>query len=114
MTSSRPGAGIEQLYYLNTAPSKVPAGRANAVPCTMGNSGLCGSGPPRARCVTLVRSPHATRRSTSAAAVEAALSNKGAEVFVLDDDSSDGTREIVAQKAARSTRLHLIGLTALY
>ncbi len=43
-----------------------------------------------------------------AAAVDAALANEGAEVFVLDDDSTDSTREIVAERAARSSRLHLI------
>lgn len=42
------------------------------------------------------------------AAVEAGLANAGAEVFVLDDGSSDRTAEIVAKIASRQPRLHLL------
>ncbi len=41
-------------------------------------------------------------------AVESALANPGAEVFVLDDGSTDRTSDIVAEIATREPRLHLL------
>lgn len=42
------------------------------------------------------------------AAVEAALLNRGAEVLVLDDDSSDATASLVRQIASREPRVRLL------
>ncbi|MDQ6765913.1 MAG: glycosyltransferase [Verrucomicrobiota bacterium] len=47
------------------------------------------------------------------AAVEAALANDGAEVLVLDDASTDRTREIVTQIAQHEPRLRLLAGAAL-
>ena len=43
-----------------------------------------------------------------AGAVQAAVANRGAEVLVLDDDSSDATAEIVAALAARYSNVRLL------
>ena len=52
--------------------------------------------------------PARDEQANIAAAVHAALANAGAEVLVLDDNSSDSTYEIVAEIAAREPRVRVL------